>query len=264
MGDSSSNLVVLGAAAGVGGQCARAFTRAGWTCFIADSDVRALEDLQDELKEKIGHYAGDLDTTLGLRNVMAGAMATFNRIDAVVHIPNIPEGGGLLDSEAAYFEESVVAPARSVTAAMRMFAAQMIEQRKQEEQDELEATPRANCFVQILSMAAVAADRRRYIQSASQSLALAAAQSATLELSDVRIRTNAIIAIRPRAEREEEGWLAERTPLGRACHAEEIAQTALFLSSPAAANMTGQTVTLDGGRSRLNGVMKHESIDQPR
>lgn len=264
MPDRPSNLVVLGGAQGVGvqasgaqgvgAQCARVFTRAGWTCFIADKDARALSDLQEELGAKLGHYVGDLDTSLGLRNVLAGALSAFNRIDAVVHIPDIRDGAGLLDGETSDFEERLVAPARAVTTAMRLFARQILDQRQLEEQEEGDAPPRANCFIQILSMEAVTSDPGRYAQSAAQAMTLAAAQSASLELARHGLRTNTVLAIRPRAERDET-WLKARTPTGRACQADEIAHTAWYLASPGAANMTGQTITLDGGRSRLNGVM---------
>jgi NAD(P)-dependent dehydrogenase (short-subunit alcohol dehydrogenase family) len=40
--------------------------------------------------------------------------------------------------------------------------------------------------------------------------------------------------------------------------AEEIAETALFLSRPEVAIMTGQAVVLDGGRQRLSGLAIHQ------
>ncbi|MEL6209118.1 MAG: SDR family oxidoreductase, partial [Pseudomonadota bacterium] len=69
-----------------------------------------------------------------------------------------------------------------------------------------------------------------------------------------QIRVNAISAIRPRAEAEE-GWDKSRVPLGRAALADEIADAALYLSSRAAAIVTGATLVLDGGRSVLAGRM---------
>jgi NAD(P)-dependent dehydrogenase (short-subunit alcohol dehydrogenase family) len=48
----------------------------------------------------------------------------------------------------------------------------------------------------------------------------------------------------------EEAWTAPavaRTPLGRLGEPEDIAQAILFLSSPAASWITGQTLYVDGG-----------------
>jgi NAD(P)-dependent dehydrogenase (short-subunit alcohol dehydrogenase family) len=40
----------------------------------------------------------------------------------------------------------------------------------------------------------------------------------------------------------------ERTPLGRLVTVEEIAEAALFLSSPAASGIVGQRLVVDGGK----------------
>ena len=43
------------------------------------------------------------------------------------------------------------------------------------------------------------------------------------------------------------GWVSERTPLGEWGTAEAIGDTAVFLSSPCADYITGQTIYVDGG-----------------
>jgi NAD(P)-dependent dehydrogenase (short-subunit alcohol dehydrogenase family) len=46
--------------------------------------------------------------------------------------------------------------------------------------------------------------------------------------------------------------ILSRTPLGRLGETDEIAEVALFLASPAASYITGQTIYADGGRLPLN------------
>jgi NAD(P)-dependent dehydrogenase (short-subunit alcohol dehydrogenase family) len=46
--------------------------------------------------------------------------------------------------------------------------------------------------------------------------------------------------------------ILSRTPLGRVGETAEIAEIALFLASPAASYITGQTIYADGGRLPLN------------
>ena len=63
--------------------------------------------------------------------------------------------------------------------------------------------------------------------------------------------------MRPRAEGREP-WLKDRTPMGRPSLAEEIAETAAFLASPNSAIITGEAITLDGGRRFLSGLVVSE------
>ena len=264
MSETTPNLIVLGDSAGLGGQCARVFVSEGWTCYVGDNDPRPLTALKEELGKRVDHYSGDLHTMLGIRNVLSGAMESFKRVDAVIHVPALPDDAtGFLDIDNKIFEESLVAPARAITASMRLFAEQMLKQMtyERESEDAAKRLMRPYCFVQIFAMAAVAGDRGKYLAHAAQSMALAAAQAPVLDLASVQIRSNAIVAVRPRTPRDDRDWLPKRTPMGRPCHAEEIARSAYYLTTPQAANMTGQVLRLDGGRSRLNGIWE-EKTDQ--
>ncbi|MEM6625738.1 MAG: SDR family oxidoreductase [Pseudomonadota bacterium] len=252
MAQSAGTAIVLGGAKGVGLACARAFVNAHWSCLLADRDAKALAAAVDELGGGLAIYAGELDARIGLRNALAAVLEAHGRVDVVIHIPDLPGVAEFLDVDSECFEDKATAAAKDVTAAIRIFAAQMLSQGASEGRVALD--PRTASFIQVFGTSAISGDPGRYLESASQSMALAAAQSAALELTRHKLRSNAIIAVRPRAERDEP-WLKQRTPLGRHSHAEEIGEAALFLASSAAANMTGQTLVLDGGRSRLNGVL---------
>ena len=82
-------------------------------------------------------------------------------------------------------------------------------------------------------------------------------KAAAIELAPEAVRVNAVIALRPRAEGREP-WLQERTPMGRPSLAEEIAETATFLASPNSAIITGEAITLDGGRRFLSGLIESD------
>ncbi len=257
MSADTRTVVVIGGARSIGGRCARVFTREGWNCVLADTRQKHLNEVSDEIgSDKLTAHHGVLDTELGLRNVLAGALEAYGRIDAVIHVPDLPNQGTLLDGKSGDFEECVIAPARAVTSAIRLFARQMLDQDRLS--TETARAVHGHSFVTIFGMAAVAGDPQMYSQTASQSMALAAARATTLELAEHGLRINAIVAVRPRAETDEP-WLKQRTPLGRHSHAEEIAETSFFLSGPGAANMTGQTVMIDGGRTMLNGLMPSPS-----
>ncbi len=245
-------LVVIGGAKRIGEQCARLAVADGWNCFVADADARALADLKHSLGENCSVYCGDITSKLGIRNALSGVREAFGRADAVIHIPPIPEKKLFLENDGEVLEDEIIASARSVTSVIRLFAKMFLKQRDQKNISE--HADASESFVQVFSMAALKGDTDNYSATASQSMALAASRATTLELASYKIRNNAIIAVRPRAE-VEESWLKSRTPLSRHSHAEEIAAAAMFLVSSAASSMTGQNIVMDGGRTALNGII---------
>lgn len=85
-----------------------------------------------------------------------------------------------------------------------------------------------------------------------------------VELAEHKITANALVPGPVYNEMMEELWgperLAERCktiPLGRLATGEDVAAAAVFLASPAAACITGQTVIIDGGASAA-GLYAHE------
>ena len=81
-------------------------------------------------------------------------------------------------------------------------------------------------------------------------------RSWALEVASVGIRVNAIAPGYTRTKLVEDGikngslkeeWMLERVPMGRLAKPEEIAGIACFLASDAAAYITGQVITADGG-----------------
>jgi 7-alpha-hydroxysteroid dehydrogenase len=93
------------------------------------------------------------------------------------------------------------------------------------------------------------------LEQATRSLAVALAPS--------RIRVNAVAygsvmsAHLQTVLRDNRGWrdaIADGTPLGRIAAPAELAETVQYLASDAAEFVTGQIVTVDGGRSIVDAV----------
>jgi NAD(P)-dependent dehydrogenase (short-subunit alcohol dehydrogenase family) len=83
------------------------------------------------------------------------------------------------------------------------------------------------------------------------------ARSLVIELSSYRITVNAIAPGATLTERTaddagyEKTWSAI-TPLGRPASTLDIANAALFLVSPGARHITGQTLVIDGGWTAIS------------
>ncbi|WP_018997521.1 SDR family NAD(P)-dependent oxidoreductase [Hirschia maritima] len=257
---SPKTIVIIGGAKRIGEQCANLFVDNGWHVFLADTDHKALDAIKEELKDKVDTIAPpNISTNMALNNILSGALSAFGHIDSVCHIPDIPKAKKFSDTKLDEFDEKLLAPARAITAATRLFSDQMI--RQMNELDPTEAKACNHSFIQVFALSAIYGDPEAYTQHASQSLALAAAKAPTIDLAANRIRTNAVVAVRPRAENEEP-WLKQRTPLGRHSFAEEISETVLFLAKEGSANITGQSIVLDGGRSNLNGIYEKNGFSE--
>jgi 3-oxoacyl-[acyl-carrier protein] reductase len=83
------------------------------------------------------------------------------------------------------------------------------------------------------------------------------AKTLVVELSPYKISINAIAPGATKTERTTEDQDYETTwsritPMGRPAHVNDIAQAALFLVSPAARHITGQSLVVDGGWSSVS------------
>ncbi|SLN42459.1 SDR family oxidoreductase [Oceanibacterium hippocampi] len=96
---------------------------------------------------------------------------------------------------------------------------------------------------------------------ASKAAMIALSASMALELAPERIRVNAVAPVRTDTPmvwfmaggetEERRARMNSEIPLGRIGHADDIARAALYLASDEAAFVTGQCLSVDGGRTLL-------------
>lgn len=242
-------VAVAGGSKGIGRGIALAFAAAGAAVSICARGQAAL----DETARAIASHGGavhaqscDLADPAAIQAYIDAAAAALGGIDVLV---NNASGYGFGDDDEAWiadFNTDLMAAVRASRAAL----------------PHLQASTRAS----ILHTSSIAAlhPRRSGPSYAAMKAALSHyTTSQALQLAEQRIRVNAVApgsiefagGLWDRCRREDPARYAAvlaKIPFGRYGTPEEVAHAALFLASPWAGWITGQTLCVDGGQ-QLNG-----------
>ena len=242
-------VLVAGGSKGIGRGIALAFARAGAAVSVCARGEPALEATRQDLAA-LGHatHAATCDLA-DPQAIIAWVHAAADALGGIDVLVNNASGYGFSDDDAGWvagFEVDLMAAVRASRAAL----------------PHLEASPHAS-IVHLSSIAALHPRRHGAPYAAVKAALSQYTTSQALALAGQRIRVNAIApgsiefphGLWDRRRREEpalyQATLA-KIPFGRFGAPEEIAHAALFLASPYADWITGQTLCVDGGQG-LNG-----------
>lgn len=261
---SGKTAIVTGAANGIGLAIARHFRDQGARVMLADMDEDRLRDecgRADETEDTgLRYFAGDLREKLTLANLLSATLDAFDRVDILVNACRQVAVADSLDPEDGTVEAMLEQNALTALRLSRLVARRMIRQAEEEGRREGSAGT-------IINLSSITAQRLRP-ELMAFSVASAAVEQITrglaVALAPHRIRVNAIAfgsvmsASLRDALRENDAFreeIIEKTPLGRIASAAEVAETAQFLASEGSGFMTGQILTIDGGRSLVDPVV---------
>ncbi|TNF19563.1 MAG: SDR family oxidoreductase [Rhodobacteraceae bacterium] len=251
--------IVTGAANGIGLAIGRHFLDKGANVVFADMDEAGLIDELGETADDgpARYFAGDLRERLTLANLLSATLDAFDRVDILVNgsrqlLPSDP-----LDMEDASVETLLQQNLMASLRLSQLVAKRMIKQGEDQEEGQLGA---------IINMSSIAA-RRTQPELMGYSISTAAldqmTRSLAVALAPHRIRVNAVAfgsvmsaslkgALKENSEYR--GRIEGQTPLGRIAAPSEVAEAAQFLASEGAGFVTGQILTVDGGRTLLDPV----------
>lgn len=254
--------VVTGAANGVGLAVARHFQERNANVVFADMDERKLvQELGDEVSDdsKVRYFAGDLRQKLTCANLLSATIDAFDRVDILVNASRQMLTGDPLDPDdtavSTLLDQNLVTALRL----SQLFARRMIAQADKQGQDE-------GPVGSIINLSSIAA-RRTQPELLAYSVSSAAVDQMTrsmaVALAPERIRVNAVAfgsvmsaslqgALKDNTELRDE--IIGHTPLARIARAQEVAEVVQFLASDASGFMTGQILTVDGGRTLIDAV----------
>ncbi len=253
--------IVTGASTGIGLAIGKLFADAGANVMFVDSDEQALkQELGDQSDDSnIRYFVGDMRERLCVANLLSATIDAFDEIDILVNGARDVMMTDALDSSdesvAQLFEQNVLTSLRLA----QHVANRMIRQKE-------EAGYEGHSAGTIINLSSIAA-RRTHPDLLAYSVASAALDQVTrslaLALAPHQIRVNSIafgsvmsasVRATLKDNKELRTEVEDYTPLGRIAAPTELAETALFLASEASSFMTGEVITLDGGRTLLDSV----------
>lgn len=259
--------IVTGAARGVGLAIARHMIDRGANVVCADPDEATLaHELGEEARAEgaVRIYAGNPCEKLGIANLMSATLDAFDRVDILVNAHRAILPSDPLGVEPDAMEEMLSVNLMTALRLSQVVARRMIAQSQAAREQGGEAAEGA-CGT-IINISSIAA-RHAQPDLMAYSVACAAVEQMTrsmaVALAPKRIRVNAIAigsvmsaslktSLKGQSEMRQD--ILRHTPLGRIAAPGEVAEAAQFLASDASGFMTGQVLTVDGGRSLLDPV----------
>lgn len=251
--------IVTGAANGVGLAIGRHFVEQGANVVFADRDEAALAEEIGASDEEGGYrvFAGDLREKLTVANLLSAAIDAFDRIDVLVNASRQMKPSDPLDPEDDSVEELLRQNLLTSLRLSQSVAARMIRQAEAEGREE-------GVIGSIVNLSSIAA-RRTQPELLAYSVSTAASDQMTrslaVALAPHRIRVNAVAfgsvmsSSLKGALKDNDDWredITEHTPLHRIARPGEVAEATQFLASDGAGFVTGEVLTVDGGRSLID------------
>ncbi len=262
--------IVTGAANGVGLAIARQFLEAGANVMFADmdeerlgkemadaADAAGVETSGDEARARA--FSGDLRERLTIANLLSATLDVFERVDILVNASRqiMPSDSLDPDNDAIelLWQQNVMTSLRL----SQLIAKRMIRQSEEEGSE-------AQTVGTIINLSSIAA-RRTHPALMGYSVSSAAldqmTRSLAVALAPHRIRVNAVAfgsvlsaslkdMLKENVDYRDD--IKDHTPMARIAKPAEVAEAVQFLASGAAQFMTGQIITVDGGRTLLDPV----------
>jgi NAD(P)-dependent dehydrogenase (short-subunit alcohol dehydrogenase family) len=238
--------LITGGAQGIGEACARRFAREGAPLVIADIDDARGQALAAELGALYVHC--DVGDKAQVEALVAQAMAAHGRIDVLVNNAGIFKAADFLDITEADFDAVLRVNLKGAFLVAQAVAREM-------------ARAGRGSIVNMSSVNGVMAIPSIASYNVSKGGINQLTRVMALALADRGIRVNAVapgtIATELAAKavltsEEAKARILSRTPMKRLGQPDEVADVVAWLASDAASYVTGEIVTIDGGRMTLN------------
>ena len=247
--------LITGGAQGIGEACARLFLEEGARVVFVDIHKEKGESLQFQLQAQ-GHevlfVTSDIGNKVEVDSLISHVLESYGRIDVLISNAGIFKATPFLDVTEADFDEVLRVNLKGAFLIGQAVARVM-------------KTQGGGAIVHMSSVNGVLAIPEIASYNVSKGGLNQLTRAMALALADDGIRVNAVAPGTIATELANKAVLTSeearqkilgRTPMKRLGNPVEVAHVVAFLASDAASYITGEVITVDGGRMALNYTVK--------
>lgn len=236
MNFDNKNIIVTGAARGIGKAAAEIFAKGGANVAIVDINADALSKVKCELSQygkKITAHICDISDEGEVKNTVGDIIKEFGKIDVLVN------NAGIYHSEERFCKQTSDSWKRyfDINVLGTMYFTNAVLKNMQEN--------RYGRIVNLGSVAAVYGIKYMITYSATKGAIHAFTKALAKDVADYGITVNTVA---PGNIHEGDANYPDMSFLGRSGTPAECAEVIAFLASDAASYITGQSYQVDGGR----------------
>jgi NAD(P)-dependent dehydrogenase (short-subunit alcohol dehydrogenase family) len=240
--------IVTGGGRGLGRYMAEALSGAGANVILCSRKIEPLEEVREEIEARGGHalaIQGDVTDREDVERAVAAAQETFGSLDILVNNSGATWGAPPTEMPPEQFDRVLAVNVGGTFLMSQAVGRRMIERGS------------GGTIINVASIAALVGGNPDYMQTVGYNASKGAVISMTRDLATSwAVHNITVNAIAP-------GWfptrmsgglierfevrMLEDIPLRRFGNPEDLKGVVVFLASPAASYITGQTIVVDGG-----------------
>jgi 3-oxoacyl-[acyl-carrier protein] reductase len=241
---TSKTALVTGSSRGIGREIAAALARAGADVAINGTGVERTEAAAAEIAAATGRravaVAADVSKAADVERMFAEVLGAFSKIDILVNNAGITRDGLLMRMKEEDWDQVLSVNLKSAFLCCREAVRPMVR-------------ARSGKIINIASVVGLMGNAGQANYAASKAGMIGLTKTLAREFASRSINVNAIAPgfistdMTDKMTDAEKAKLSGQIPMARIGSPEDVANAALFLSSPMSDYITGQVVTVDGG-----------------